>query len=193
MENLRKSLIKKRNSVSLHKRRSAAEQAVHYLVGSALVAEHKNVGSYFSVKGEFPTDSLNLCLMQQKKNIYFPVLGDNSFLKFRRYREESELCLNRLRIPEPSGNEPLIKVEHLNTIIIPIVGFDNAGNRIGMGGGHYDRSLASLKNLQVENKPFLLGIAFDCQEVESTNPQLWDIPMDAILTESGIKYFTNTG
>ena len=192
MENLRKSLIKKRNSVSLHQRRSAAERSAHYLIASTLVEGHKHIGSYFSVKGEFPTDSLNLFLLEQKTDIYMPILGDDSTLNFRRYREESELCLNRLRIPEPSDSEPLIEVAHLGTILIPVVGFDNKGNRIGMGGGYYDRSLASLKDLKADSKPLLLGVAFDCQEIETTDPQPWDIPMDAILTESGIRYFNNT-
>ncbi len=189
MGNLRQTLIKKRNSVSLLDRRKAAEQSAHYLLESSLVEGHMHIGSYFSVKGEFPTDSLNLFLQEQKKYIYMPILGDDSILTFRRYTQESEICLNRLRIPEPCSSEPLIKVTHLNTILLPIVGFDNQGNRIGMGGGYYDRTLACLSDIPEINRPFLLGVAFDCQEIESTNPEPWDIPLDAILTESGIRHF----
>ena len=69
-----------------------------------------------------------------------------------------------------------------DTIFIPIVAFDRKGARIGMGAGYYDRALASLSH-QVSTRPKLIGLAHHFQEQRDLNPEPWDIPLDAILTD----------
>ena len=63
---------------------------------------------------------------------------------------------------------------------MPLVGFDNKGNRLGMGGGFYDRTLANLDRLSY--RPLLIGVAHDCQQADALPVMQWDIPLNAIVT-----------
>jgi len=85
-------------------------------------------------------------------------------------------------VPEPIGNEILATGESVDTIILPMLGFDRTGGRMGYGAGYYDRFLA--KNLNVRK----IGIAFACQEYDNLPVDENDIPMDYIITEEGIVY-----
>ena len=73
---------------------------------------------------------------------------------------------------------------------MPLVGFDLNGYRLGMGGGFYDTSLAYLRRRSAWKKPFLMGIAYECQKVETLPRDPWDIPLDAVLTEKKLYRFT---
>ncbi len=70
----------------------------------------------------------------------------------------------------------------LDIILLPLVGFDRYGNRLGMGGGFYDRTLARLNHCDMK-RPLLIGLAHHCQEVEQLQTQSWDIPLDIIATD----------
>ena len=90
---------------------------------------------------------------------------------------------NRFGIAEPElGKNPTAPVWTLDIILLPLVAFDRAGNRMGMGGGFYDRTLARLNNSAME-RPLLIGLAHHCQEVEHLQAQSWDIPLDIIATD----------
>ncbi len=69
---------------------------------------------------------------------------------------------------------------------MPLVGFDQFKNRIGMGGGFYDRTLSFKKRQQNYKNPKLVGLAFDCQEVAKLNAEPWDVPLDAVVTPTTI-------
>jgi 5-formyltetrahydrofolate cyclo-ligase len=74
-------------------------------------------------------------------------------------------------------------------MLVPLAAFDVRGHRIGYGAGHYDRAIA---RLQARNLiPKLIGIAFDCQEVEIVPDEAHDMPLDSILTESGLRSFAS--
>ena len=76
----------------------------------------------------------------------------------------------------------------MNIIFMPLVGFDKHKNRMGMGGGFYDRTLAFKKNQQKFKNPKIYGLAFDCQrlEVGKISVQDWDVPLDKIITPSKV-------
>jgi 5-formyltetrahydrofolate cyclo-ligase len=69
---------------------------------------------------------------------------------------------------------------------MPLVAFDEQGNRLGMGGGFYDRTLAYLRQREQWRRPLLIGLAHECQKVPSLESQRWDIPLDAIFTEAAV-------
>ena len=103
---------------------------------------------------------------------------------FRRYRPGEKLVANRFGIPEPPhrrGNT--LSAKQLDVIFLPLVGFDAAGNRLGMGGGFYDRTLSQLP---ARNRPLLAGLAHDVQRVDKLPVQRWDIPLDAVVTDRRI-------
>ncbi len=108
-------------------------------------------------------------------------------LYFTSPRNQPKLRLNRFGILEPQlGINTVAPVWTLDIILLPLVGFDRGGNRMGMGGGFYDRTLAQF-NVNQGNKglkrPLLIGLAHHCQEVEQLQVQSWDIPLDIIATD----------
>ena len=76
-------------------------------------------------------------------------------------------------------------------MLMPLAAFDGQGNRIGYGAGYYDRAIAKLRDKGIH--PRLIGIAFDCQQVEAVPFEPHDVPLDAILTESGLRRFRACG
>ena len=92
---------------------------------------------------------------------------------------------NRFGIKEPISTD-IINADQLDILFMPLVGFDKDKNRIGMGGGFYDRTLAFKKQQKMAKNPKLIGLAFDCQQVEQLEVQEWDVPLDVIITPSQI-------
>ncbi len=86
--------------------------------------------------------------------------------------------------PEAAILEPTL-------MLMPLAAFDGQGNRIGYGAGYYDRAIARLRDKGIQ--PRLIGIAFDCQQVEAVPIEPHDVPLDAILTESGLRRFKACG
>ena len=92
------------------------------------------------------------------------------------------------RIAEPVAS-PSARISplRLDAILMPVVGFDRRGNRLGMGAGYYDRALRHLRDGSRRwRRPRLVGLAFACQEVERIVPSTWDIPLDVVVTERGV-------
>ncbi|TCS43742.1 5-formyltetrahydrofolate cyclo-ligase [Reinekea marinisedimentorum] len=113
--------------------------------------------------------------------LYMPVI--HSFkptLWFARYSPGSAMYSNRFGIPEPLHGEPIAPWQ-LNLVLLPLVGFDTAGGRLGMGGGFYDRTFAHQRRWP--KKPKLFGVAHECQKVESIPVEAWDIPLAGVFTD----------
>ncbi len=85
-------------------------------------------------------------------------------------------------IKEPSACNPEIKPEDIDIALVPLVAFDSQGNRLGMGGGFYDRTFA-YKRTSPRSRPRLIGLAHSNQEALSIDSESWDIPLEAIMTE----------
>jgi 5-formyltetrahydrofolate cyclo-ligase len=90
----------------------------------------------------------------------------------------------RLRNDEPAVARKLMRLpQQLDAVIVPLLGFDNNGNRLGMGGGYYDRSFAFRKQRRAWRRPLLIGVAYSFQQVDAIQTEPWDIPLDAVITE----------
>lgn len=100
-----------------------------------------------------------------------------------RYEQDTVLTPNRLRIPEPPLNiQHLVTLSELDIMLVPLVAFDSQGQRLGMGGGFYDRTLANWPS-----HGFLpVGLAHDCQQVDALPVAEWDVPLPALITPSKI-------
>ncbi|GLK87605.1 hypothetical protein GCM10017655_06670 [Pseudomonas turukhanskensis] len=103
---------------------------------------------------------------------------------FQRVRPNERLRPNRFRIAEPTAKpQRQRKVWALDLIMLPLVGFDPEGGRLGMGGGFYDRSLAYLQRRHNWHKPTLLGLAHECQKVDRLALASWDVVLHATVTD----------
>lgn len=102
------------------------------------------------------------------------------------FTAETHLVPNRFGIPEPQqGPAHKLPTHLLDVVLMPLVGFDRAGSRLGMGGGFYDTTFA-FKQQNPKGKPLLIGLAHSCQEVDSLQADNWDIPLGAIATEKEV-------
>ena len=118
------------------------------------------------------------------KHCYLPVLHPSleCQLWFVEYTPTAVLKPNRFGIPEPDHRQAIrIAPNLLDIVLLPLVGFDRQGGRLGMGGGFYDRTFAFHKGKR--NKPYLLGMAHACQEVEALELADWDIPLFGVITD----------
>ncbi|WP_249961543.1 5-formyltetrahydrofolate cyclo-ligase [Histophilus somni] len=142
-------------------------------------AEH--IALYLSFDGEISTKLLIEQLWQQEKKVYLPVLHPFSpgNLLFLAFQKDTPMHYNKFGILEPKLNvRNVLPVSHLDLIFTPLVAFDKDGNRLGMGGGFYDRTLQNWKK-----KSFVpVGLAHQIQEVERLPIESWDIPLAEILT-----------
>ena len=117
------------------------------------------------------------------QKVYLPVLDPirKGFLWFVEYKANSRMRNNRFGIPEPDPRfNKRIKPRFLHAIGLPLVAFDATGNRLGMGGGFYDRSFEFCR--QAGTKPKLFGLAHYCQQVENLPVESWDIQLKEIIS-----------
>ncbi len=161
----------------------AAAEAVAERLSSLLPVPEVHVAGYWAMDGELPLHVWQLKL--DARAVYcLPVLDEKSMtLKFGPWRSGDPLVTNRFGIPEPDlASTSLLDVKQMALVAVPLTGFDDRCHRIGMGGGWYDRTLAFRQ--QHPAPPLAVGIGFDIQEVPSIELQPWDIPCDAIVTET---------
>ncbi len=145
----------------------------------------QHVACYLSNDGEIDPSQLIEHAWFAKKTVYLPVLSPiKNSLYFARYDENSQFKHNRFNIAEPICQpSDWIKASQLDLLLLPLVAFDTDGNRVGMGGGFYDRTLAYLQHRRHWRKPVLMGLAHELQKTDKLESQSWDIPLDYIVTE----------
>ncbi|UYK97359.1 5-formyltetrahydrofolate cyclo-ligase [Pantoea stewartii] len=182
-QDIRQHVRDLRRALTPEQQHTAAEQLAEHAINFAPVSDAQNVALFLSVDGEINTRPLIAKLWQQNKRVYLPVLHPFSagHLLFLRYTPETPLSPNKLRIPEPPLDiRHMVTLDELDVMMVPLVAFDRSGQRLGMGGGFYDRTLQNWKQ-----HAFLpVGIAHDCQLVDSLPVAAWDIPLPAVLTPS---------
>jgi 5-formyltetrahydrofolate cyclo-ligase len=123
--------------------------------------------------------------LAQGKEVYLPIIRPDRHLDFARYRTGTRLEPNRVGILEPArANRELICPTRLDVVLTPLVGFDANANRLGMGGGFYDRTFAALNRFRHWSRPRLLGVAFECQRVSALTTQPWDVALWRVITET---------
>jgi 5-formyltetrahydrofolate cyclo-ligase len=145
----------------------------------------RHIACYLANDGEIDPDPIIEHAWFMGKHVYLPVLSPlKNSLYFAPYQSDSRLSINRFNIPEPVCRPSQWKsASELDLLLLPLVAFDPSGNRMGMGGGFYDRTLAYLKHRQFWKKPTLVGLAHEIQKVSQLEVRSWDIPLDLIMTE----------
>jgi len=147
--------------------------------------QSQRIAVYFAVNGEISLDPVIDSALAQEKQVYLPNLDQRS-LRFSPYFRQQKMRINRFRLPEPDvGDDEMLAPEALDLVLAPLVVFDAMRNRIGMGGGYYDRSFEFRKNRD-RLKPILIGVAHELQKVSRLKPESWDVRLDLIVTDQAV-------
>lgn len=186
-QQLRTEMRRRRQSLTAAEQQQAAAALVEQVLQHPSLMALQHFALYLTNEGEINTAPLIQALLAIGKNLYLPVLHPFAagYLLFQHYRPQTPLQPNRFGIAEPVLNCAEIKpLAELDVIFTPLVAFDSQGQRLGMGGGFYDRTLAQLP---FDATTTVIGLAHDCQQVTAVPVEAWDQPLDAVITPS--QYF----
>ena len=180
---LRQRLADQRRALTPPERIAAAqglrrnlEQLTEYLTDS-------RVAGYWASHGELPLNLVIPPLATRGQQFLLPVIGTDKHLRFAPWQSGEEVQPNRYGIPEPVTPRELLEPFQLDLVLVPLLGFDRRGHRLGHGGGYYDRSFAFLNKQVRPTEPLLVGIAYDFQELATVNKEPWDVALDFIATD----------
>ncbi|MFK3651006.1 5-formyltetrahydrofolate cyclo-ligase [Lysobacter enzymogenes] len=180
---LRRDLRALRRTQPAAARIGGAEALAAQLSALPFAPQTGYVAGYWATDGEIALHAWQLRL--PPGCVYcLPVLHEDQRLRFAPWRPGDDLVANRFGIPEPAvADSSLLLPEDMSLIVLPLVGFDARGHRLGMGGGWYDRSFAFRQRRPAP--PWLVGAAFELQRVERLDAADWDVALDAVCTEAG--------
>lgn len=185
---IRQAIRHKRRSLSNEQQSVAANKACEHFLSVTQLKAGDRVALYLTNDGELDTSPLIQALWNKGVELYLPRLHPFSSgnLIFLRYQVDTPMVSNQYNILEPKLDIlQMIEPSQLSAIVTPLVAFDNQGNRMGMGGGYYDRALATRQN----NQPLAIGYAHVCQQVDSLATEHWDIPLEMIITPERVFAF----
>ncbi len=178
---LRRDLRQRRRALPPAQRIAAAEALAQRLLALPFLPASGHVAGYWAMDGEIGLHAFQLRLPAGL--VYcLPVLHGEE-LRFAPWRAGDGLVTNRFGIPEPDvAPSSALAPEQMALVVMPLVGFDDQGHRLGMGGGWYDRSFAW--RIAAPAPPWLVGVGFEVQRTSALDVQDWDVRPDAICTES---------
>ena len=186
-QQLRQQIRARRRALTRQQQNLAAQRLGRHFSRTSAFLRARRVAFYLASDGEIsPTPLLELALKMGKR-CYLPVLHPirHNRLWFVRYRPGCAMTRNRFGIDEPHDKlNPRVPAWSLDLVLLPLVAFDPQGGRLGMGGGFYDRSFAFKRRAPGTGKPRLIGLAHELQKVESLRLASWDIPLEAVATDS---------
>lgn len=182
---LRRTIRKQRANLPTATRQKRSAQIAGNIARCTIFRNARHIALYIPVRGEADPRYL-LYQASARQHFYLPVLSPfNQSLWFVRWDKHTRFRNNRFNIPEPWPRHHRRRPGRwLDLVITPLVAFDQTGTRMGMGGGFYDRTFAFKQRKSLHRKPLLLGYAYDFQQADKLTRQTWDIPLDAIATES---------
>ena len=187
-QQLRNHLLNARASLSAAERDDAARQVGEHLLNLPELRQPCTLGSYFSVRAELPTHAINQHLMDAQHQLALPILHPilAGHLLFLQLSETTHWTHNKYGIPEPELNaQHIVPLQQMQVLLVPLVGFDRSGNRMGMGGGFYDRTLSAWHKGHIKNL-LPIGLALDCQLVDELPKNPWDVPLPMVITPAKI-------
>jgi 5-formyltetrahydrofolate cyclo-ligase len=181
---LRARLRTARTQLSAAERIAAADALVSTLEQLPEFLIDARVAGYWAVTGELPLHAACARLGAREQGYYLPIVEESNTLRFAAWRLGATVQANRHGIPEPDCDpRACLRPDELDLVLLPLLGFDRHGNRLGTGAGYYDRSFAFLRDKPRPARPLLVGIGYHFQELPALTPESWDIPLDYVATD----------
>jgi 5-formyltetrahydrofolate cyclo-ligase len=182
-QQLRRDMRRRRRALTPAQQRTASIRFARHIASSLTFRRARHIGLYLAADGELDP----LPALQQHhlagRTLYLPVLPRHAdaVLHFAPWQPGETLIRNRYGIGEPAlTDRKLVPLWRLDLLLMPLVAFDDKGNRLGMGGGFYDRALAAL--CRRPRRPRLTGVAHAFQRVDALPAAPWDAPLDEVIT-----------
>ena len=184
-DELRQLYRKLRADLDADRLEQAAQNLAELVVALPEYQQARRIAAYCAVNGEIGLNPVMDHALDQGKEIYLPHL-DQQALRFSPYFRGQKMRINRYRLPEPDVDDgEMLSPDELDLVLAPLVVFDSNRNRIGMGGGFYDRSFAFRKHSGY-GRPVLIGVAHELQKVDRIVPEEWDVSLDMIVTDEAV-------
>lgn len=170
--------------------RDRHERAIHDAILKHLPVEGRTVASYFAIDGEVSLERLHAELFRRNYEVVLPAIaGSSKTLTFHRIDDQTEYAAAALGTQEPITRSTEVSIATIDVMLMPCVGVDESGTRIGFGAGFYDRTLGGISESK-GRLPLLVAVGFEAQVCESLKREDWDVPVQAIVTEAGWRAVT---
>jgi 5-formyltetrahydrofolate cyclo-ligase len=176
-------MIERRQQLGPGERISAAQGLRRSLEQLPEFLVDERIAGYWAHAGELPLNLAIASLVERGQHYHLPLLGSGRSLRFAPWRTGEAVHPNRYGIPEPAATESALEPADLDLVLLPLLGFDRSGQRLGFGGGYYDASFAFLRDSKRPTRPMLVGIGYAFQELPAIEPQPWDVALDYVATE----------
>ncbi|MAJ85298.1 MAG: 5-formyltetrahydrofolate cyclo-ligase [Gammaproteobacteria bacterium] len=183
----RQSILEARNALSSSEVVNLSSQIIKIADEKLALTDVKTLGSYFASNNEVDMKNLNNNRRELNRITTYPVIGPNQSMKFIEPKNSERLNKNKFNIFEPSDGNEIAPMMH-KVIIVPTVGIDSNGYRLGHGGGYYDRLLMPI--LQNKNRPLIIGLIYDFQFINEAINEAHDIKLDIVFSEKKIEEFS---
>ncbi len=177
----RVELIERRGTIDFDERKRQTTALVDRLLAAVDLRAYPVLGFYWPIRGELDLRDLAQRHVEAGGTAALPVVvAKNAPVEFWQWQNGAAMQRGFWNIPVPAER----RVVQPDVLLIPLVGFDAAGFRLGYGGGYYDRTLASLAP-----RPYCIGVGYDDAVLDTIHPQPHDIPMNVIVTERRVLPF----
>ena len=185
-DTLRSSLREKRHGLSTEQQMAASLALFNMLGNQAFFRVAQRIAFYQVADGEIDPRMLLDLALSEAKSCFLPVIQQDNpeFVSFAPYDANTELAPNKWGIAEPPASE-VISPTNFDVVFVPLVAFSKDCFRMGMGQGFYDRTF-SFKIFNRRSSPMLVGLAHECQLIDSFPVESWDVRLDAVATEKKI-------
>jgi 5-formyltetrahydrofolate cyclo-ligase len=180
---LRLHLAAQRRALTPAQRITAAQGLRHSLEQLPEYHTDARVAGYWACDGELPLNLVIPPLATRGQRFLLPMLDEDRQLRFAPWMAGEPVQPNRFGIPEPVAPREWFAPFQVDLVLVPLLGFDRHGHRLGYGGGWYDRSFAFLIDLARPTEPLLVGVAYDFQDLPVIKPEPWDVPLEYIATD----------
>ncbi|SCY61582.1 5-formyltetrahydrofolate cyclo-ligase [Rhizobium sp. NFACC06-2] len=182
---LRGERLAARDALTLAERQQKSQSIRAHGASDIPFAPGTVISGFMPIRSEADTRPLMEALRTRGGRLVLPVVLDRETIVFRAFETDTLLVKTGFGTTGPGEDAEVLDPDIL---LVPLSVFDGKGQRVGYGAGHYDRAIARLHARG--RQPVLIGVAFDCQEVPSVPAEPHDVSLHAILTESGLRWFS---
>ncbi|MBF0381500.1 MAG: 5-formyltetrahydrofolate cyclo-ligase [Magnetococcales bacterium] len=185
-KNVRDTIRKQRQSMTSGQVASFSRSIIDYVLEFKPFLLARTVAFYLPIDNEVDTSYLLNSHKIKTKKLCLPVVRPKQKLVFAHFKPGDPLQKGAYGIKEPSSSDWL-EIGSIDLFLLPLVGFDPEGTRLGYGGGYYDRALSTVKTDR--KKPVIVGLAFQFQGVAQLPNATHDVPLHHVVTENGVQSF----